>query len=122
MKKTYTKGQIINGFTFIEEVEPYIKPNGRKHRKGKFKHPDGSTFITRIDKVRVRKESSKSSITHKLSGHPLYPVWIDLRRRCVNPNNKRYKDYGGRGIKVCNEWMKDFRPFYNWAIGNGYGE
>jgi hypothetical protein len=35
---------------------------------------------------------------------PEYRVWSDLRGRCNNPKNKKYKDYGGRGIKVCGRW------------------
>ena len=34
----------------------------------------------------------------------IYHIWISMRERCNNPNNKQYKDYGGRGIKVCREW------------------
>lgn len=44
-----------------------------------------------------------------------------MKKRCENPNNKRYIDYGGRGIKVCEEWH-DFIVFYEWAINNGYSE
>lgn len=35
-----------------------------------------------------------------------------MRDRCYNPNNRTYKNYGGRGIKVCEEW-KDFQKFYD---------
>ena len=52
----------------------------------------------------------------------LYNVWNSMRMRCNNPNNPSYKDYGGRGIKVCHEWDSDFSVFYNWAIDNGYEE
>ncbi len=52
--------------------------------------------------------------------HKLYQVWDSMRQRCNNPNNKHYKNYGGRGIKVCKEWETDFSSFYNWAIKNGY--
>ena len=49
----------------------------------------------------------------------LYSVWKALRQRCNNPNDKRYKNYGGRGISICKEW-ESFENFYNWAIENGY--
>jgi hypothetical protein len=42
---------------------------------------------------------------------PLYIVWASMRRRCEDPKNTRFKDYGGRGIKVCDRW-KDFANFY----------
>ena len=51
----------------------------------------------------------------------LYRVWMHMRERCSNKNNKRYSRYGGRGIKVCEEWQK-FMTFYEWAVSNGYRE
>lgn len=41
---------------------------------------------------------------HGLRKHSLYPVWKNMRNRCLNSNNKAYPNYGGRGIKVCREW------------------
>lgn len=55
---------------------------------------------------------------HGLCYHPLYGIWIHLHSRCYNKNNKRYKDYGGRGIKVCKRWHV-FETFYSDMIG-GY--
>lgn len=49
----------------------------------------------------------------------LYGVWCGIKARCQNPNSTSYKDYGGRGIKICEEW-EDFTNFYSWAIANGY--
>ena len=52
----------------------------------------------------------------------LYEVWCSMRQRCNNPNSKMYKHYGERGIKVCEEWQKDYSSFKKWAISNGYCE
>lgn len=49
----------------------------------------------------------------------LYTVWSGMLSRCRNKNHKQYKDYGGRGITVCEEW-KDFSVFREWALSNGY--
>lgn len=49
----------------------------------------------------------------------LYHVWISMRQRCNNPKDHAFKDYGGRGIKVCPEWG-DYRNFKDWAISTGY--
>lgn len=42
--------------------------------------------------------------THGMSDNPAYMIWAGMRDRCVNPNNARWKDYGGRGISVCDRW------------------
>lgn len=54
--------------------------------------------------------------------HPLYGVWCGIKRRCKDKRRKDYKNYGGRGIKVCKEWIEDPFSFYNWAENNGYKE
>lgn len=45
-----------------------------------------------------------------------------LKKRCYNPKSTHYKYYGGRGIKECDEWLNDFKAFYDWAYANGYKE
>lgn len=52
----------------------------------------------------------------------LYNIWSSMKDRCLNKNHKFYKDYGGRGILICNEWIINVSSFYNWAIANGYKE
>lgn len=49
----------------------------------------------------------------------LYRVWRGMRSRCENPNVNNYHRYGGRGIKVCDEWHV-FANFLEWAMSNGY--
>jgi hypothetical protein len=49
----------------------------------------------------------------------LYRVWSSMIARCKYPNRRTYKDYGARGITVCDEW-KDSLTFYKWALKNGY--
>ncbi len=50
----------------------------------------------------------------------LYDIYCKMKSRCNSPTNFNYKDYGGRGIKVCNEWLEDYLNFKNWALNNGY--
>lgn len=49
----------------------------------------------------------------------LYQIWKNMKSRCNNPNVPAYKNYGGRGISVCEEWEL-FIPFMKWALSNGY--
>jgi (2R)-ethylmalonyl-CoA mutase len=62
----------------------------------------------------------KSSIIHNLSKTKIYKRWIGIKSRCYNKNAENYRNYGGRGIKMCDEWRNDFMSFYNWAIHGGY--
>jgi hypothetical protein len=47
-------------------------------------------------------------------------IYNGMVQRCCNPNNVNYKNYGGRGIQVCDEWLKDRDAFIEWALANGY--
>ncbi|KKK97337.1 hypothetical protein LCGC14_2653780 [marine sediment metagenome] len=49
---------------------------------------------------------------HRVNGnkHPLYSIWVNMRQRCFNLNNPRYKDYGGRGISIVSRWAS-FQSF-----------
>lgn len=49
---------------------------------------------------------------HGLRKAPEYRLWQNMVQRCGNPNNPRYDDYGGRGIRVCARWRKSFAAFY----------
>lgn len=65
------------------------------------------------------KYSFLSSPTRK---NKLYQVWCGILRRCNNKSQRSYKDYGGRGITVCDEWKNNFKIFYDWAMQNGYSD
>ena len=58
--------------------------------------------------------------THGLSSTALHNVWGSMLDRCRNPKCKSYPNYGGRGITVCEEWLRSFEAFYLWATNNGY--
>ena len=84
----------------------------------------GKKIITRGDGLQSGHTKScgcdnKRRTTHNESNTKLYSVWVEMKQRCENPNSDAYKYYGGRGIKVCDEWQ-DFEPFYKWAMENGY--
>lgn len=57
--------------------------------------------------------------THGLRCHPLYQVWRSMKYRCYNEKAPNYKDYGGRGITVCERWYSSFQNFYDDMI-TGY--
>lgn len=54
---------------------------------------------------------NRQSATHRLSRTPLYKIWTGLKDRCHNPKSHTWKDYGGRGITVCERWDNSFEAF-----------
>ena len=63
----------------------------------------------------------KRNLKHGKTGTRLYRIWLNMKTRCNNPKTIEFKNYGGRGIKVCHEWQ-DFEQFYVWAIENKYND
>lgn len=67
------------------------------------------------------KMESKNQ-THGMSKTRIYKEWNNMKNRVLNHSTKSYKDYGKRGISVCDEWKYDFKSFYEWAMVNGYSD
>ena len=65
---------------------------------------------------------SERNQVHSGSNTRLYNIWIGMKSRCLNFRNKRYGNYGGRGISICKEWLNSFESFRDWALANGYDE
>ena len=82
----------------------------------------GKEFETNIQSVKnggtISCGCRAGGVTHGVTKHRLYYIWFGLVDRCTNPNHNRYKDYGGRGITVCEEWLdvknfiEDMYPSY----------
>lgn len=65
----------------------------------------------------LSKLKFKHGYAHK---EKLYSVWKSMKGRCFCKSDKAYKNYGGRGISVCEEWQNDYVAFRTWAYSNGY--
>lgn len=68
--------------------------------------------LTRSCGCLQRDACRQKNSTHGMRKAPEYSVWYDMKRRCFDPKNKRYADYGGRGIAVCESWRISFASFY----------
>lgn len=76
----------------------------------------------RKEKARKRGLANKK---HNKTNTRLHKIWCGMKSRCYYIKNIAYKNYGGRDIKVCEEWLdkeKGFKNFYDWAMANGYKE
>lgn len=58
---------------------------------------------------------------HGWAGTRIYHIWSGMKQRCLDVKNKDYSRYGGRGVKICDEWM-DVTKFAAWLMANGYNE
>lgn len=63
-----------------------------------------------------------TNLKHGKHNERLYKTWCGIKARTSNPNEKSYKNYGARGVKVCKEWKESFESFYRWSLSNGYCE
>lgn len=59
----------------------------------------------------VSTRNTKHGHKRRGNAHPLYSVWMNMRDRCNNPRNKKYANYGGAGIRVCESWNESFEAF-----------
>lgn len=66
-------------------------------------------------------QSYVGEVIHGMAGTRLHHCWKNMKQRCYNPNRERYKNYGARGITVCDEWLL-FENFKCWAINSGYSD
>lgn len=80
---------------------------------------DATSCGCRRAKFLIGVTNDGNNAVHGMTGTRLYRIWCGMRQRCNNPKTICYKNYGGRGIKVCKEW-EDFMTFYDWSMKNGY--
>jgi len=119
-------GQVFGRLTIIDRAE---NKNGNVHwvcacecgtvkiiRSGCLTHSGvkscGCLRQERKDKVKVKSIRPRRP--------RLYIIWIAIKRRCYDTKYGRYRDYGARGIVMCNEWRNNFAAFRDWALANGY--
>lgn len=69
-----------------------------------------------------REITIKRLTTHGGKGTRLYRIWAQIKTRCYNENDEHYKNYGGRGISMCESWRDSFDSFRDWAIENEYSD
>jgi hypothetical protein len=124
-REHFNYGEEVGNAIFLHNVDSLIT-----QRKAMFRCVCGNKFISQIGKVKrfetkscgclQKKAASAANSRHRLKGHKLYGIWSAMKARCYNKNTAQYKDYGGKGVIVCEEWKNDFISFFRWAMANGW--
>lgn len=124
-------GERIGRLVIMERAESIIQKNGKLVTRWLCKCDCGTTKIIRADTL-GRGTNSCGCLKHELdkkqhTNDPvkfkrLYRIWCGMKQRCYNKNSKAYKDYGERGIQVCENWIDNYREFERWALKNGYND
>lgn len=116
-------GQRFGKLVVLEEAESYERSDGRFDRRVRSLCDCGQICIHRVADLRDGSARScgcsrREGFTTFIHGEarrnnktPEYQAWTDICRRCTNPDFKQWKDYGGRGIRVCDEWLNSFDAF-----------
>lgn len=107
-----------NSLTIIKEVEPKRDSKGHKVRQVECSCDCGNVKVVNLNDVKSGKTKScgckkaLSNTSHGMCKTPEYNSWRNMIKRCYNSDHSAYKNYGGRGIKVCDEWKSSFMSFY----------
>lgn len=135
-----------SGYIFMKEIKPFDKKfigkkygqitileyiglkNGRKIILGRCECGTEKEYVltnltrnhTKSCGCFIKKFCAERFTTHNLSRHPLNSVWDGIKRRCYQKDTDSYPFYGGKGVIMCQEWLNDFKAFYDWAIANGW--
>lgn len=76
-----------------------------------------------ISRKRIEKYNlSDGRESHGQTKSRLYNIWEGIKTRCLKKESTSYKNYGGRGIKICPEWENSYISFRDWSIANGYAD
>ena len=118
------KNKYIIGNTYgkLKLIEVYYK-NKRLYAKTKCIECGKEKHLRASDLYNIKQISCRCNIIkHGLNESRIYGIYHNMKDRCLNPRCDAFKNYGGRGIKICDEWLNEngFINFYNWAINNGY--
>lgn len=124
-------GKRYGRLVVLERAEDFVAPSGRRETGvlcrcdcGNIKRLRSAVLKTGNTKSCgcLRKEvSSVKNKTHGLSHSRLWNIWCLMIERCERESNKSYKNYGAKGIRVCDEWH-DLGVFAAWAMANGYDD
>ena len=123
-------GQKYGRLTVIRRVDDKVLDSGRRKVMwlclcdcGKYKTIAGESLRSgRARSCGCRKAEPlvRYSTRHGKRHERIYDIYCDMKKRCYNSKSRNYKYYGGKGVKICDEWLSDFMSFYEWSMKHGY--
>jgi len=112
----YENCQKLGRCFYLKDAPYKIYNSGKRIRMAHFLCECGKEFLGDISKVKLKEITScgcKHATGQRIIKKPMYLIWRAMKNRCYLKTDLAYKYYGGRGIRVCNEWKNDFQAFYN---------
>ena len=125
-------GQTYGRLTILGERFHTRNDSGAKTTRVVCECSCGRIIVGKADQIRIGKvqscgcfSSELTAASHRTHGfyetnNRIFHVWKGVIARCYNPKSVRYKDWGGRGISVCEEWRHNPVAFVEWAMSNGW--
>lgn len=123
-------GKTFDRLTVIARDDDYIQKNGRHRVRWLCQCSCGATLSVASDSLKHgvtrscgcyhTDQARLYSTTHGLSDTRLYGIYHKMKDRCYKQTCPAYPNYGGRGVRICDEWLNSFEMFYKWSIENGY--
>ena len=119
-------GRVYGRLTVLRQAEDWVQPSGqrkamwacrcdcgiiKKIRSSDFKSGHTSSCGCLSSELTSQRLLAHGNCIRKEGTSPLYSVWAAIKQRCFNKNNKRFRDYGARGIIMYEVWKNDFSEF-----------
>lgn len=125
--------QKFGKLTALYRVQDYVSPSGNRKTRwmclcdcGNYaiaqasQLKSGNTKSCGCRKIEAAKENAAKNVKHGEIHTRLYGIWAGIKARCYGPYMQDYKNYGGRGITMCDEWRYNYVAFRDWALSHGY--
>lgn len=138
MGKVDLTGQRFGRLVVIDEAEPKIFYTSKRkvtRRQWNCLCDCGETCTVSMSNLRtghtkscgclqeeLRREHIKKMTVHNDWQSRLFSIWGGIKNRTSNPNVESFQRYGGRGIKICDEWQNSYIAFKEWSLSHGYAE
>ena len=125
-------GKTFYSFRVIKRAPDHIRANGKKVIQWECLCECGEIRTLKTRELTTGKRKScgckhdyyarVNNTVHGDSHTRLHNIWSGMRARCYTETDYHYKWYGGRGIRVCDEWIDNYVEFKKWALANGYSD